>query len=547
MKRIQYPKLVLGLILAHPAMLLLAQQQSQPWDYQQQQQQEAPPPTGQFNPEQLATLVAPVALYPDALLSQVLVAATYPQELQQAAQWLEGNGNLRGTDLVAAAGQLPWDASIQALVVFPEVMTRLASNIQWTTDLGNAFISQQADVMNAVQVLRSQARASGRLTSTPQQTVVYQDQGQQSAIEIQPTDPDVVYVPNYNPEYIWGAPAYGYYYPPLYYPRSGFAFSFGYGIPIGGYFGHLGWSNWGWRPNWYGRTVIQNNYFVTRYRFNSYGGGRNYGSGSGTWAHNPEHRLGVPYGNRGAATRFGGSYSASAGVYGGGRYQSSAPRYNGGTYGSTRATPAYRAAPNAGSGYQPSPNSYRGNSRGSDQPSPYSSGSRNGVRSTPGYQPNSGGSGYQPSPNSYRGNSRGSDEPSPYSSGSRNGGGSTPSYQPNSGGSGNQPSPFYGGRDGGGRSTPSYQRSAQPSSTYQPNSGGYRSSTGGAPAQQSSVDRGNSGGGRATPSYRQSNPSPSPSPGTGTGYQASPGNNNHNESTRQQNHISGGGNERRHR
>ena len=124
-------------------------------------QQPAPPAqsAAQFlSPQQLDTLVAPVALYPDALLSQVLVAATYPMEIVEAAQWLQQNPNLQGPQLVDAARQQNWDPSIQALVVFPDVVNRLSSDIRWTTDIGNAFLAQQADVMNAVQRMRAQAQ-----------------------------------------------------------------------------------------------------------------------------------------------------------------------------------------------------------------------------------------------------------------------------------------------------------------------------------------------------------------------------------------------------
>ena len=133
--------------------------------------QNAPPPAQALSPEQLDTLLAPIALYPDSLLSQVLVASTYPLEVVEAAQWLAQNRNLQGQQLVDAARQQNWDASIQALVVFPDVLNRLNSDIQWTTDLGNAFLAQQADVMNAVQRLRARAQAAGRLGSNPQQTV----------------------------------------------------------------------------------------------------------------------------------------------------------------------------------------------------------------------------------------------------------------------------------------------------------------------------------------------------------------------------------------
>src|SRR5271169_5256571 len=134
----------------------------------------APPPAQLLSPDQLNNLVAPIALYPDRLLSQVLVAATYPLEVVEAAQWLQQNRNLQGRQLVEAARQQNWDPSIQALVVFPDVLNRLNSDIRWTTDLGNAFLAQQADVMNVVQSMRSQARAAGQLNSNSEETVTTQ-------------------------------------------------------------------------------------------------------------------------------------------------------------------------------------------------------------------------------------------------------------------------------------------------------------------------------------------------------------------------------------
>lgn len=129
------------------------------------------PPPALLPPQQLDTLVAPIALYPDSLLSQVLVAATYPLEVVEAGQWLQQNRNLRGSALVNAAQQQNWDPSIQALVVFPDALNLMTSNVRWTTDLGNAFLAQQADVMNAVQRMRAQAQAAGRLNSNGQETV----------------------------------------------------------------------------------------------------------------------------------------------------------------------------------------------------------------------------------------------------------------------------------------------------------------------------------------------------------------------------------------
>src|SRR5579863_7599714 len=149
-------------------------------------QQPAPPaqvqaPAQAVPPDQLDNLVAPVALYPDALLSEVLVAATYPLEIVEAAQWLQQNRNLQGSQLIEAARQQNWDASVQALVVFPDVLNRLNSDIRWTTDLGNAFLAQQADVMNAVQDMRAQARSQGKLRSNPQEIITDQTQGGRTA------------------------------------------------------------------------------------------------------------------------------------------------------------------------------------------------------------------------------------------------------------------------------------------------------------------------------------------------------------------------------
>ncbi len=266
---------------------------------------ESPPaaPSQPLSPEQLDNLVAPIALYPDSLLSQILVASTYPLEIVEAEQWLQQNSNLTGQQQLDAARKQNWDASVQALICFPEVLARLNQDIHWTTDLGNAFLAQQADVMSAVQRMRARAQANGKLQSTPQETVQTQNQNGQTAIAIQPTDPQVVYVPSYNPAYIWGPPVYGYY-PPLYYPAVGFGFGFLPGISIGAYFGGFGlWGGygWGWGPNWFGGNIIVNNNFFHRYGFHEF-----HGPGGGVWAHNPEHRLGVPYANRAVANRFGG-------------------------------------------------------------------------------------------------------------------------------------------------------------------------------------------------------------------------------------------------
>ena len=147
-------------------------------------QQQAPDPAGQptapdrkLSSDQLDNLVAPIALYPDPVLSQVLVATTYPLEIVEAQQWMQRNKNLRGDDLMKAAREQNWDASVAALVAFPDVLSMLNQDIRWTTDLGDTFLSQQTDVMNAVQRLRARAKADGKLTSSPQQAVVTKTQG----------------------------------------------------------------------------------------------------------------------------------------------------------------------------------------------------------------------------------------------------------------------------------------------------------------------------------------------------------------------------------
>ncbi|MGA9704119.1 DUF3300 domain-containing protein, partial [Pseudomonas sp.] len=315
-----------------------------------------------LSPQQLDNLVAPITLYPDNLLSQLLAASTYPLELVEAEQWLQQNQNLQGQQLVDAARQQPWDPSVQALVVFPDVLARLTSDIRWTTDLGNAFLAQQGDVMSAIQQLRAQARAAGQLNSNPEDTIATDTQGGQTAIQIQPTNPEQVYVPEYNPEDVWGPPAYGYY-PPLDYPDYGWGFGFEPPIYIGGFFGGLGWGGWGWGCNWFGGSLFLNVGFFNHYGFGGgfYGrggfGGRGFG-GRETWVHNPAHRMGVGYSNRAVASRFGGTYGGRGnlggrGSFGNTRASGSFARGNSsfagrGSFGSRGATPAYRSSPSFG-------------------------------------------------------------------------------------------------------------------------------------------------------------------------------------------------------
>jgi hypothetical protein len=327
-------------------------------------QQAQPAPRTVLSAQQLDNLVAPLALYPDPLLSQVLVAATYPLELVQANQWLQQNRQLTGTALMDAAKTQNWDPSVQALVAFPDVLTRLNQDVQWTTDLGNAFLAQQADVMASIQRLRARAQAAGKLRTTPQETVTTQNDNGQQAIQIQPADPQVIYVPTYDPAYIWGPPAWGYY-PPLFYPTYGFGF--GFGIPIGGFFGGWGgWGGWGWGFNWYGRGLYMNGGFFHNYGYGSrFGGGYGF-AGTRAWSHDyarSARATGAAGYSRSYATAAG-SRAGAAGYRGGAA--SSAAR-SGGYAGS--AGRGYASGAAGARGYSGAARSYSAPGRGYSAPS----------------------------------------------------------------------------------------------------------------------------------------------------------------------------------
>jgi predicted ribosomally synthesized peptide with SipW-like signal peptide len=286
--------------------------------------------------EQLDSLVAPIALYPDPLLAQSLAASTYPLEIIQLQQWLEKNKNLKDKALADAVAKQPWDASIQALAALPDVVKRLADDIQWTADLGNAFLAQQSDVMDAVQRMRKKAQDKGNLKSTEQQKVETKVIESKSVIVVEQANPQVIYVPSYDPVVVYG-PAY-YPYPPIYYPPAGYyaagvAIAFGVGIAMGAFWG----GGWGWGCGWGGNdiNINRNNNFnrntnigggnrgnVGNRPSNPVAGGGNRaniggnrastlpagGRGAGNrWQHNPQHRGGAPYRDRSTADRFGGT------------------------------------------------------------------------------------------------------------------------------------------------------------------------------------------------------------------------------------------------
>ena len=253
--------------------------------------------------EQIDSLVAPIALYPDELVSQILVASTYPLEIVQAYQWMQQNPNLQGKDLTTAAQGQNWDPSIQALVAFPDLMKRLNQDVTWTTSLGNAFLTDQAGVMDEIQKMRSRAEAAGKLKSTEQENIVNTTDNGQPVVDIEPASPDVVYVADYDPAWVWGpAPVY-YPYPSWYYPPApppGVWCWWGAGIMMGVIFaGWNGWGGWGWHPGWYGHSIMMNHAFFVGNHFHE----APMGAG-GVWAHDPVHRMGVAYPSRTLASHF---------------------------------------------------------------------------------------------------------------------------------------------------------------------------------------------------------------------------------------------------
>jgi len=302
---------------------------------QQSSSQPAPAQSAKIPPDQLDSLVAPVALYPDPLLAQVLAASTYPLEIILLQRWLESNKNLKDKELADAVSKQKWDASVQALAALPDVVKRLGDDIQWTTDLGNAFLAQQGDVMDAVQRMRKKAQEKGTLKTTEQQKVETKVVETKTVVVIEQSNPQVIYVPSYDPVVVWGPPVYPYppiYYPPYGYYAAGMAMSFGVGVMMGAF-----WSGgWGWGCGWGGNNVyINNNFnnFNNANRVNNINGGNrnninngnrnninngnrpstrpsqggDLGGGRSNWQHNPQHRGGTPYRDRATADRFGGS------------------------------------------------------------------------------------------------------------------------------------------------------------------------------------------------------------------------------------------------
>jgi hypothetical protein len=264
--------------------------------------QSPPPPAAAssdqlLKAEELDALVAPIALYPDNLLSLVLMASTYPLEVVQGDRWATDNKNLKGDQLKAAVDKQSWDDSIKSLVATPSVLSMMSTKLDWTQKLGDAVLAQQPDVMDAIQRLRTKADANNKLKSTKEQKVTKtQDQGRQ-AIVIEPTDPDTLFVPYYDPGVVYGGWPYPAY-PPYYFPPPGYiaggiiagGIAFGAGYALGRW--ASGGNYWGGGVNWGGNNINVNRPI-------------NINNSGNNFQHRPEHRGGVRYNNGNVQQKFG--------------------------------------------------------------------------------------------------------------------------------------------------------------------------------------------------------------------------------------------------
>jgi hypothetical protein len=257
-----------------------------------------------FSKEQLEQIVAPIALYPDSLLTQVMMASTYPLEVVEADRWLKQNKNLKGSSLEAALKDKDWDPAVKALCTLPDVLARMSENLDWTQDLGDAFLGQKTELMDSVQRMRGKAYAEGNLKTSKQQVVT---QEPDKIIVIESASPEVVYVPSYSPTVVYGAWSYpSYYYPPMYAPPPpGYGLlTFGVGMAVGAAI--WGDCDWGWGHGDVDIDVNRYNNFNrntnVNWQNNQVG---NRGDGKGKWQHDPSHRKGVNYRSQDVAGKYG--------------------------------------------------------------------------------------------------------------------------------------------------------------------------------------------------------------------------------------------------
>jgi hypothetical protein len=251
------------------------------YDLTGQSNGQSPTPSVQRSPQELQQLVAPIALYPDALVAQVLAASTYPTEIVEADRWIQSHSNLKDENLAKEVDKQSWDPSVKALTQFPSVLENMDKNLSWTSSLGEAYANQQQDVTDAVQTMRQQARKAGNLDSNEREKVTAQG----NTIIIEPANPEVVYVPAYDPWLVYGEPIMAY---PGRYPLPGIFLAgagIGFGIGFGvGVFGRFGWGFHHWGYDWHGRTAIYNhNTYISHSR--TFANRNNFDRGHGDFNH----------------------------------------------------------------------------------------------------------------------------------------------------------------------------------------------------------------------------------------------------------------------
>ncbi len=258
-----------------------------------------------FKQEELEQMLAPIALYPDDLIAQMLMASTYPLEIVTAARWVKANPKLKGDQLTAALEKQNWDPSVKSLVNFPSVLDMMNEKLDWTEKLGDAFLAQQKDVMSTVQKLRAKAQAQGTLKTTKEQKVIVQQQ----EIVIVPADPQVIYVPAYNPTVVYGAWPYPAYPPYPYYPpgyvAGAAAFSFAAGVAVGAAWGYA-WGGCNWNHGDVNVNVNKNANINNNINRSNYANKiSNNPNGQGQWKHDPDHRKGVAYRDQNTSNKYG--------------------------------------------------------------------------------------------------------------------------------------------------------------------------------------------------------------------------------------------------